>query len=458
MITQSYLLEKNNSKINTSLINNKISCYKRPHLNYQKKSDIKNNKSFDANKENININSRINKTNKKNNFFRITKKGNININNNTNNKKNNSLSRNIAILCGIINSMNNIKTNKKINNNIKNLFIQNKINNEKLIIKIQKWWKKMVTKIKKIKLIQKTWRKYLENKTNIDYYYFSFKKIISPKEKTINSSINLIKSFKDEEIIIKEYNNINDNNMNNNLIKLRKKFIFYITQRLSRCFILILSKLNLFNFIKILNQRITKKINQYLFYSLFDYTNNINNNNTLIENKNSFFFETLKRHLKVNINLDSNNINEISILLRTNIPKYFQKNFNKKYIPFITPTQEKNLINTQLFLFNNEKLINYILYFYNNEKKIEINEQNFWKQFIKNDLNMNKMKNRNIFGVMKYIDMLESKYNRIKLKIYKESYHSENVDDNDCDSDDDNYSNNCVNIINKKKFRFKFNC
>ena len=130
MITQSYLLEKNNSKINTSLINNKISCYKRPHLNYQKKSDIKNNKSFDANKENININSRINKTNKKNNFFRITKKGNININNNTNNKKNKSLSRNIAILCGIINSMNSIKTNKKINNNIKNLFIQNKINNK----------------------------------------------------------------------------------------------------------------------------------------------------------------------------------------------------------------------------------------------------------------------------------------------------------------------------------------
>ena len=71
---------------------------------------------------------------------------------------------------------------------------------------------------------------------------------------------------------------------------------------------------------------------------------------------------------------------------------------------------------------------------------------------------MNKMKNRNIFGVMKYIDMLESKYNRIKLKIYKESYHSENVDDNDCDSDDDNYSNNCVNIIDTKKFRFKFNC
>ena len=86
---------------------------------------------------------------------------------------------------------------------------------------------------KKIKLIQKKWKKFLENKTNIDYYYFSFKKIISPKEKTINSSINLIKSFKDEEIIIKEYNNINDNNMNNNLIKLRKKFIFYITQRWS---------------------------------------------------------------------------------------------------------------------------------------------------------------------------------------------------------------------------------
>jgi hypothetical protein len=60
------------------------------------------------NKENINLN--LINNNEKGNFFRIYKK---------NNNKKISLSRNIALLCGVINSMNS--SNKKINNNIKKL-------------------------------------------------------------------------------------------------------------------------------------------------------------------------------------------------------------------------------------------------------------------------------------------------------------------------------------------------
>ena len=139
-------------KINNSIVNNTISCYQRPIINYKKKKEKE--KSFNLkiyNKENINF---IN-NNEKGNFFRIYKK---------NNNKKISLSRNISFLCGVINSMNNTSTNKKINNNIKKLFHikkeENKKESIKQIIIIQKWWKKMYCKtIKKINLIQFEWRK-----------------------------------------------------------------------------------------------------------------------------------------------------------------------------------------------------------------------------------------------------------------------------------------------------------
>ena len=468
----------NDSKINcNSPFNSSISCYQRPHINYKMNSKSKNKnirktikeKSFNNNnnynlinnKENINLNI----FQKKTNYFCIYKK-NDNINNN-NYKK--SLSKNIAFLCGIINSINNTKTNKKIKNNIKELIKEKKNNNNIVIInkylskiiKIQKWWKKIYeNKMTKIKIIQKEWKKYIKNKILNNYYYFSFKKLIqSPnnnktKSSTDNSNINLMKSFQEEKNKEKEI-------ISN---KLRKKFMSYITHILSKFFLLILNKLHLFNFIKILTQRINKGINQYVFYIIY--------NKHYSSDEKILFFEAIKRHIKVNLNMNGNNINEVAILLRTNVPKYFKDDFNKDYLPYINSIQEKNLVNTQLFLFNNEKLINYILYFFENEKGKELfNDKNKinYKKYIKNDLNLHKLKNRNIFGIMRYINYLKENfeknnksYSKLRLMAYKESYHSENVKEDNFNNDDELEEsieeNNCDigdNNINIKNFKLK---
>ena len=453
--------------MNNYLVNNTISCYQKPRINYYMNSKSKDKrktikeKSFNySNKENININNiNLNSVQKKQNFFRIYK--------NKNNKKEKeiSLSKNIAFLCGVINSINN--TN--IKNNIKELIKEKNNNNKNIaknkylikVVKIQKWWRKIYkNKISKITIIQKQWKHYIKNKILNDYYFFSFKKLISStknnttKASTINSNANLLKSFQEETEKEKEKEII--------YINIRKKFISYITQKLSKFFLLILNKLNIFNFVKILSQRINKNIIQYVFYIIY---NNKENNNS---NDKIFFFETIERHLKVNLNMDENNINEIAILLRTNIPKYFLQNYNRNYIPFINHLQEKNLINTQLFLLNNEKLINYILFFFEKEKGEKIDEENRikYKNYIKRDLNLHKLKNRNIFGIMRYINNLKkhleqnnSLYSKLKFLPYKESYHSENVkEDNSSNNefeDEDNYGN-IDNNIKIKKFKIKF--
>jgi len=451
--------------MNNNLVNNTISCYKRPRINYYMNSKSKNKrktikeKSFNYNnKENINkININLNTVQKKPNFFRIYK----------NNKEEISLSKNIAFLCGVINSINNSNINK---NNIKEL-IKEKNNNKNIIknkyiikvIKIQKWWRIIYKdKIPKIKLIQKQWKQYMKNRILNDYYFFSFKKLISStknnttKASTINSNANLLKSFQEETEKEKEIIYIN----------IRKKFISYITQKLSKFFILILNKLNLFNFIKILSQRINKSINQYVFYII--YNNKKENNNINDINNKIFFFEAIERHLKVNLNMDENNINEIAILLRTNIPKYFMEKYNRNYLPFINSFQEKNLLNTQIFLYNNEKLINYILFFLSKEKGEKFDEEKNikYRNYIKKDLNLRKLKNRNIFGIMRYINILkkyfekdDKLYSKLKIMPYKESYHSENIkEDNSSNNefeDEDNYGN-VDNNIDIKKFRIKF--
>ena len=455
--------------MNNYLVNNTISCYQKPRINYYMNSKSKDKrktikeKSFNySNKENININNiNLNSVQKKQNFFRIYK--------NKNNKKEKeiSLSKNIAFLCGVINSINN--TN--IKNNIKELIKEKNNNNKNIaknkylikVVKIQKWWRKIYkNKISKITIIQKQWKHYIKNKILNDYYFFSFKKLISStknnttKASTINSNANLLKSFQEEteKETEKEKEII--------YINIRKKFISYITQKLSKFFLLILNKLNIFNFVKILSQRINKNIIQYVFYIIY---NNKENNNS---NDKIFFFETIERHLKVNLNMDENNINEIAILLRTNIPKYFLQNYNRNYIPFINHLQEKNLINTQLFLLNNEKLINYILFFFEKEKGEKIDEENRikYKNYIKRDLNLHKLKNRNIFGIMRYINNLKkhleqnnSLYSKLKFLPYKERYHSENVkEDNSSNNefeDEDNYGN-IDNNIKIKKFKIKF--
>ena len=373
----------------------------------------------------------------------------------------------------------------------------------------------------KIILIQKTWKKYMIKKCLHNYYFFSFKKYIKPKKddnelNNISKSnlihninkykINKVINYKNKknnyyiskiyyrvsqivninQTIIKlqkvikqflynkksyKYKNIKYNLNNSNLDKryirientsfdlinlMKKKFTSYISFRLSKLFILLLNRINLFYFIKIIIQRIGKNINYFVLIQLFNIPDKT-------FNSYSFFFQTIWRHLKINLNTN----NEISSLLKNNIPKFFKKEFHKKYIPYINPSQEHNLINIQLFLNNNnDDLINYILYFFKKEKNININ---ITRKYIINYLKKYNLKNKNIFYITRYIDSLYNNIIKTKMKINdmkenininEDNYYIQieeikcNIDNNDiCEQ---NYIINRQNSFEIKNLNCKF--
>ena len=204
--------------------------------------------------------------------------------------------------------------------------------------------------------------------------------------------------------------------------RLKYLFVAYITNKLSLFSILLLNRIHLFNFIKILSQRINKRINQFIFQIIFKNKKNseinYNNNNEII------FYNILKRHIK--FNLYKKEKNEIQRLLIENIPKCFksynniqidQNNYNNICnininIPYINKNQENNLLNTELFLNNDGNLIKYFTNFYINEKGCYNLRENILKHRLLND----KLKKRNLFTITKYMDNI---YNDIfKNNIY----------------------------------------
>ena len=208
------------------------------------------------------------------------------------------------------------------------------------------------------------------------------------------------------------------NEKNKYYIKLRNIFITRITNKLSLFLILLLNRINVFNFIKILSQKIKKYINQYLFYNLFS---KLNEKDTVcVKNNNKiFFFRTLKRHILYNLKNNENDNNQIKKLLKDNIPKCFRingnmiKSINNNYninIPYINQYQENKLINENLFVNDNDNLIKYFIGFYNNEKK----NNDINALLLKNTIIFDNLKNRNLFGLTKYIDNIY--YNIIHTK------------------------------------------
>ena len=112
-------------------------------------------------------------------------------------------------------------------------------------------------------------------------------------------------------------------------------------------------------------------------------------------------------------------------------------------------------------------MINYIFYFFEKEKNVKINSD---KKYIKNNLNKYNLKNKNIFCITRYIDLL---YKDLINKELKVNENKENFCDNDdkCnvlteENDDEIYIKNKEKnnnfIINRtktyfaKNFRCKF--
>ena len=186
--------------------------------------------------------------------------------------------------------------------------------------------------------------------------------------------------------------------------KLKFLFVTNITNKLSNILIMTLNRLYLFDFIKILSQRINKNINQFIFQLIRKFSNN--HQYSFDYNNESFYFSTLKRHIIYNNNND--NLNEVHILLKSNIPKCFKKinykNGNLKIIniPYINKAQQNKLIDTQLFYNDDCNLIKYFINFYIKEKINCVLTQTI----LKNKLVKNKLKNRNLFTITKYMDSI----------------------------------------------------
>ena len=333
----------------------------------------------------------------------------------------------------------------------------------------------------KIQKLQRMIKRFLYNKNNL-YKIKNINKInsiiikpcyITKDKKYISYIINNtliskiikiqkhIRKYKSSKLIKSDFRYINEENylidINNKEI-IRKKFSSYISLKLSKFFLLILNRINVFYFIKIINQRIKKNITQNIFLKLF----NIEKKEM---NSYSYFFQTIWRHLKINISTK----NEISLLLSNTIPKFFKDKFPKKFIPYITSKQENKIINTQLFKNDDDELIKYIFYFIEKDKNIKLSLS---KKTIKYHLNKYNLKNRNIFFITRYIDSLYKDLIKKKLKIneIKENINineeieylqtEENTNDiknienlNDINT---NFIINRTNTYCAKNFRFKF--
>ena len=384
----------------------------------------------------------------------------------------------------------NPKKENKINNNISSLNLIGNIakNNSKLsqiiyfkdnnyITKIYYKMNQINDNIQKIQKIQRVIKKFLHNKKNlykkINFYktnslmqmpcyitkdkkYISFiinNTLISKIIKIQKSIRNYLSSkfMKSDFIYNPEEGHLFS--FNNKEI-IRKKFSSYISLKLSQFFLLILKRIKVFYFIKIINQRIKKNVNQNIFFKLF-------NREKKEMNSYPFFFQTIWRVLKININTK----NEVSFLLINTIPKFFSDKFSQKYIPYITPNQENKIINTQLFKNNDDELINYIFYFIEKDRNININ-----KKYIKNHLNEYNLKNRNIFFITRYIDSLykdliqkKMKINEIKENIdINEEYLQTQENTNDLkniqiyNEINTNFIINRTNSYCAKNFRYKF--
>ncbi len=230
-------------------------------------------------------------------------------------------------------------------------------------------------------------------------------------------------------------------------IKLKNLFVANISNKLSIYLILILNKLHLFDFIKIFSQKIKKSINQYVFQMIILSLNKYKKEYIYNDNNELFFFSVLKRHIVYNIKINENN--EIKMLLKENIPKLFDNNNNNNIInynisiPYLNEIQQKNLIDKQLFLNdnnNNKNLIKYFIGFYTNEKSNCILDL----IILNNKLNNNRLYNRNIFTITKYMDKIYNSifkntknYNKMKIKqLLLKKFNSEADDDdkvNECD-------------------------
>ena len=298
-----------------------------------------------------------------------------------------------------------------------------------------------ITKITKDKnnlnsiiFLQKYIFNYLNNKnTNKNFSYYLNKPIILNNYLSKINKSNILKDIQKIEIIQKKFREMNRkksiDNDNDTIIKNSisssndnnsQKSKFYSEQKntttdeqsSTRS---ALKKNNIIKYndlcelIQMIIQKITKNINQYIFYK-------IKNNGNDAKNIN-IFFSIIKRLIYIYNNLSNNkknnNNNEIIKFINDNLSKNIY-NLNKyNYLSFIPKKEENNLIITQLFLYKDKDLVNYICTCMKIEYGLIIN--NNINNLVQYRLIKEPLNDHNIFTIMRYMDMLYDKINTKKI-------------------------------------------
>jgi hypothetical protein len=205
-------------------------------------------------------------------------------------------------------------------------------------------------------------------------------------------------------------------------------------------------QINLFIFIHLLSKRIQKNINKFAFNKIFKRKNTSN------------FYAVMKKHIEayiavMNSEKNDKNIsqNDLIQLIKKNIfNKYLLSSSKNKFI-FLSDEQEKNLIETNLFINNDKDLINYFFFYYKVEFKLL---EDSYYNLIQFRLIKEPLYNFNIFTITKYMEELY--YNITHDNICKACF---------CKTDE-NCSLNCnchiklnnsINLINKIKNKISHN-
>ena len=358
---------------------------------------------------------------KKPNKIQYNKNNEIISNINNKNILNNKLDKNInsedtiklpkSIVCHIskINSL------KYKNNKIKKYPLINKCS---FITKICK----NNDKINLIIFLQKYIINYIKNKKNNDKIYLNYFRpsilncYISKKYKTnITNDLNKIRYIQKK---YKDFNtrSIRDSNHNNNEIKslssndntsqISKKSNEHKNQNINEIKHSndlnknsINNKRQISDLIQNIIQKISKNINQYMFYKIKNAKMNKNEN---------IFFLIIKRIINIyntiSKNKNKNEYNEFLKLISGNLSKNINELKKYNFLLFIPKKEEDNLIKTQLFISNDKILVNFISECLKIEYNL-INNDNINK-LIQYRLKKEPLNDYNIFTIVRYIDML----------------------------------------------------
>lgn len=290
-------------------------------------------------------------------------------------------------------------------------YLSNKRNNNKILINFLNkptllncylskiYINNLYNNINKIKYIQKKFRQYQQNNNSVnnnniikDINNQNYSMKLNNKNITNKFSLNEIKSdssnYNTSQRSEISQDTKNGNKDDQNAIKmLFKKSINH--------------KQKIFDLIQMIEQKISKNINQFVFYK-------IKNNKDGINNKN-IFFSIIKRIINI-YNKISNNKEETKTnndfikFINDNLSKNID-DFNKfNYLSFIPKNEENNLIETQLFLKDDKQLSNFICTWIKIEHNFIINDD--INNLIQIRLMKEPLKDNNIFTIIRYSDDL----------------------------------------------------